>query len=77
MTRNKIKVVTDPRLPDMDIAYCGVPVKILVPRDCVAEVYTCPQGTEIKIRYSSKIPIHEEDLSTSGDRAFLDVGDGI
>lgn len=34
----------------------SVPARILLPRDCVAEIFTVPQGTEIKIRYTSKLP---------------------
>jgi len=37
------------------VAQASIPVRILVPHGCKAEIFSVPEGTEILIRYSSKV----------------------
>lgn len=65
--------VREVSVPEAEAAHLKVvqvetPIRILVPRDCKAEIFHVPEGTEIRIRYSSKTKTHE---TTENDRTTV------
>lgn len=45
-----------PEAPQLSITQIHVPLRILLPKDCIAEFNMVPEGTEIRIRHTTKLP---------------------
>jgi signal transduction histidine kinase len=50
-----VEVKRPANIPHHTIALASMPCRILVPRGCKAEIFSVDQGTEIRIRMSSKV----------------------
>jgi hypothetical protein len=54
-TRAKLDTEDQKYAHDNHISVIEAPLRILLPKDCIAEIFIVPQGTEIRIRATTKL----------------------